>query len=363
MFRPQLPPEQLRSFVTAAEAAGLDDVWLWEDCFLEGGLTAAAAALAWTSSVRVGLGLMPVPFRNPALAAMELATLARLFPGRFVPAAGHGVQAWMGQVGARAASPMTLLREWVPAVRSLLRGETVTTSGDYVKLDAVALDWPPETVPPLLVGARGPKTVAFAGAGADGMVLDVPIQPDEVRDVVAQARASGPHEVVVYVLAGVVREPLEAELRDNPRYSGGLLAAGSPTEVAGVVRAYAEAGATTVVLQPAEGDLAPEPLIGLAAEVRTLLTGASAPAPATSFFVTRVRDDAFRDGLLVSGETLSGKIAVGQMLRDEVGRQTRVIQLEFLSPRDVRLGEVTFLVERTTPNPAVEGVVLTALSG
>jgi alkanesulfonate monooxygenase SsuD/methylene tetrahydromethanopterin reductase-like flavin-dependent oxidoreductase (luciferase family) len=271
VFRPQLPPEQLRSFVTAAEAAGLDDVWLWEDCFLEGGLTAASAALAWTSSIRVGLGLMPVPFRNPALAAMELATLARLFPGRFVPVAGHGVQDWMAQVGARAASPMTLLREWVTAVRSLLRGETVTVSGDYVNLHAVALDWPPDTVPPLLVGARRPKTVAFAGAGADGMVLDVPIPPDGVREAVTQAAAPGPHEVVVYVLAGVAREPLEAELRDNPRYSGGPLAAGSPAEVADVVRAYAEAGATTVVLQPAATDLEAEPLITLAAEVRTLV--------------------------------------------------------------------------------------------
>ena len=91
LFRPQLPPERLHDFVRSAERAGLDDLWLWEDCFREGGLTTATAALAWGSSLRIGLGLMPVPLRNPALAAMEIATLARLFPGRFVPAAGHGV--------------------------------------------------------------------------------------------------------------------------------------------------------------------------------------------------------------------------------------------------------------------------------
>src|ERR1700722_10846623 len=163
LFRPQLPPERLAGFVAAAEDAGLDDLWLWEDCFLEGGLTTATAALAWSSSIRVGLGLMPVPFRNPALAAMEIATLARLFPGRFVPAAGHGVLAWMDQVGAGASSPMTLLREWVSAARALLGGQTVTVSGDYVRLAGVALDWPPAEVPPLLVGARGPKTPALAG--------------------------------------------------------------------------------------------------------------------------------------------------------------------------------------------------------
>src|SRR5262249_37626375 len=68
-------------------------------------------------------------FRNPALAAMELATLARLFPGRFVPVAGHGVQAWMEQVGARAESPMTLLREWVTAGRALPPGGAGSGAG------------------------------------------------------------------------------------------------------------------------------------------------------------------------------------------------------------------------------------------
>jgi len=86
VFRPQLPPERMREFVLAAEAAGLDDVWLWEDCFAEGGLASASAALAWTRSVRIGLGLMPVPLRNPAVAAMELAAAA---VGR--PASPHPV--------------------------------------------------------------------------------------------------------------------------------------------------------------------------------------------------------------------------------------------------------------------------------
>lgn len=271
IFRPQLPPEQLRAFVIAADEARLDDVWLWEDCFLEGGLTASVAALSWAPSVRVGLGLMPVPFRNPALAAMEVATVARLFPGRFAPAAGHGVLDWMAQVGARAASPMTLLREWVTAVRALLRGETVTTAGSYVNLSEVALDWPPGEVPPLLIGARGKRTIALAGEIADGLVLDAGIAPDDVRAAVAQAVANRPHEVVVYLLAGSSREVLEAELRGSGWGSPGAFAAGSPAEVADVVRAYADAGATTVVLQPPPSELEPEPLISLAAEVRAEL--------------------------------------------------------------------------------------------
>jgi alkanesulfonate monooxygenase SsuD/methylene tetrahydromethanopterin reductase-like flavin-dependent oxidoreductase (luciferase family) len=273
VFRPQLPPEQLRTFVTLAEQAGLDDVWLWEDCFLEGGLTASVAALGWTDSLRVGLGLMPVPFRNPALAAMEVATVARLYPGRFVPAAGHGVQSWMEQVGARAASPMTLLREWVVAVRALLHGETVTTFGSYVRLDGVGLDWPPTVVPPLLVGARGPRTLALAGEVADGVVLDAASSPDAVRGMVARTAARHSPEVVVYVPAGRSAEPIEAEQATSTRPLRDAMAVGPPADIAAMVRRYGEAGATTVVLQPAVTDLDIEAFIRLAAQTREALPG------------------------------------------------------------------------------------------
>jgi alkanesulfonate monooxygenase SsuD/methylene tetrahydromethanopterin reductase-like flavin-dependent oxidoreductase (luciferase family) len=172
VFRPQSPPEDLRRIVEGADRGAVDELWLWEDCFLEGGLTAAAAALAWSERLHVGVGLLPVPLRNPALAAMEIATVARLWPGRFTVTLGHGVQDWMGQVGARAESPMTLLHEHVAAVLGLLDGETVTVAGRYVHLDQVALDWPPSQRPTLLIGARGPRTIELAGEVADGVLLD-----------------------------------------------------------------------------------------------------------------------------------------------------------------------------------------------
>jgi alkanesulfonate monooxygenase SsuD/methylene tetrahydromethanopterin reductase-like flavin-dependent oxidoreductase (luciferase family) len=181
VFRPQSPPEELRAAVEHAESAGVDELWLWEDCFLQGGLTSAAAALAWSSRLRVGVGLLPVPLRNPALAAMEIATLARTFPGRVVVALGHGVQDWMRQVGSAAESPMTLLREHTSAVRSLLAGERVDTDGRYVRLDGVALDWPPAVAPRLLLGARGPRTIALAGELTDGVLLDSVTDPEVVR--------------------------------------------------------------------------------------------------------------------------------------------------------------------------------------
>src|SRR5580658_1118453 len=138
---PPRAPEQIGPVARAAEQAGLAQLWIWEDCFKEGGIATAAAMLAATSRITVAIGLLPVPLRNVALTAMEVSALARLFPGRLAVGVGHGVQDWMGQVGARAESPMTLLREYATALSALLRGERVTARGRYVRLDDVALDF------------------------------------------------------------------------------------------------------------------------------------------------------------------------------------------------------------------------------
>ena len=100
---PTLPPEALRPLAAAADRH-LDELWLWEDCFKESSIAAAGAALAWTERVRVGIGLAPVPLRNVALLAMELATLHRLFPGP--PAARHRARrAGLDGPGRRAGRP------------------------------------------------------------------------------------------------------------------------------------------------------------------------------------------------------------------------------------------------------------------
>ncbi|RSM78619.1 LLM class flavin-dependent oxidoreductase, partial [Streptomyces sp. WAC 01325] len=167
VFRPQLAPERLRSVARLADEAGLEELWLWEDCFREGGISTAAAALAWTERIRVGVGLLPVPLRNVAITAMEAASLHRMFPGRPILAVGHGVQDWMGQVGARVESPVTLLREHLDVLRALLRGERVTVEGRYVRLDDVALDWPPAEAVPIIAGVTGPRSLRLAGEAAD----------------------------------------------------------------------------------------------------------------------------------------------------------------------------------------------------
>jgi len=283
VFRPQLPPERLRAVVQLADAAGLEELWLWEDCFREGGISAAAAALAWSERVRVGVGLLPVPLRNVAITAMEAATLYRLFPGRPILAVGHGVQDWMGQVGARAESPVTLLREHLDALRALLRGERLTTQGRYVKLDDVGLDWPPEGPVEILAGAGGPRTLRLAGAAADGTVLTASTAPDGVRrarQLIDEGRESAgrteAHKVVVYLLTATgpgAAARLRAELAEEGLESvPDLGVAGDAGAVAKAVQRLVEAGADTVVLQPTGDEPDPEAFVRFAAEeVRALV--------------------------------------------------------------------------------------------
>jgi len=254
IFPPTQPPEQIGPVAVAADAAGLAQLWVWEDCFKESGIATATAMLAATSHVTVAIGLLPAPLRNVALTAMELATLARLFPGRLTAGIGHGVLDWMGQVGARVESPMTLLREYTAALSALLHGETVTTHGRYVHLDEVALDWPPAAVPPLLVGGIRPRTVSLAGELADGVIIPSGPSTEEVRAAAGHffgARAGGSGDVVVFT----------------------SVPAGSPArDIAAMAAEYAAAGATHVAVNADEDDADLVRFVGfLAQEVAPLL--------------------------------------------------------------------------------------------
>lgn len=255
--RPDVPPEQLREVAAAADESGLDELWLWEDSFWGGGISLSAAVLGMTQGLRVGVGLLPIPYRNVALCAMEISALDRAFPGRFLPGLGHGVQEWMGQSGVRAKSPITLMREYVTALRRLLAGEEVTVSGAYVNLDRVQLQFPTLSPVPLHVGAVGPRSLQVSGEVGDGTILvsdtaldDLPRIRGLVDDGRAEAGRTGAFEVTVFMSAAV----------------------GDPESTAASVRAWAAAGADRVVLEPAANEPDPAGFVAYAGrEVRPLL--------------------------------------------------------------------------------------------
>ena len=191
-------PRDVVALARHAEDVGLDAVWLVEDCFHTTAPSLAAAVLAATERIQVGIGILPAVARNVAFTAMEAATLARLGPGRVTIGIGHGVPDWMRQIGAAPRSPVGTLETVVSVLRRLMRGEEVTIDEHGVSLDAVRLDAVPEVAPDVLVGARGPRSLAAAGRVADGIVVPEHATPDVVAAALDHAGRSAGFRVAVY---------------------------------------------------------------------------------------------------------------------------------------------------------------------
>jgi len=230
-FDRSLPAPFVVEVAEALEAADVDQLWVIEDCFYTAGISLAATALARTERLTVGLGILPAVARNPAITAMELATLANLAPGRLLAGIGHGVQEWMEQMGARTSSPLTTLEEVITVVRRLLHGDTVTFEGGEVTMRDVALDAPPSEVPPLLAGVRGPKSLALAGRVADGVVLAEGAGPTYVRQSIAAAGHPDPFRVSVFTALGIHDDAAVAHRIMAP-FVADMLGGGGPAVLA-----------------------------------------------------------------------------------------------------------------------------------
>ncbi|UWE07632.1 LLM class flavin-dependent oxidoreductase [Actinacidiphila bryophytorum] len=260
MYDRSWAPEGLPAFAREVEQLGADDLWVVEDLGWNGGVSAAAVALGATQRLRVGIGIAPAPLRSPALLAMELATLARVFPGRLVAGIGHGVGEWMAGVGVAPASPLALLEESIVAVRALLRGEKVTVDGREVRLDGVQLVHPATEPPPVVAGVVRPRSLELSGRVADGTLLAEGNGPRDLESALALVRKGGAgadHTLTVYAF-GALGDDAEQTLRPMVEGQAGWLGrapedvftvSGTAAQAADQVRDLAAAGATTVVLR------------------------------------------------------------------------------------------------------------------
>ena len=209
---PTLSVGHLAGYAQRAEQLGFPEVWVVEDCFLHGAFAQAATILASTRSVHVGLGIVPAAARNVAFAAMEIATLAGLYPGRLTVGVGHGMRGWLEQAGVWPSSPLALLMEYIQALRSLLAGQRVDFGGRYVRLHGVQLAHVPTVVPPVFAGVRGPRSLQLSGKVAQGTILAEPVTP-EYLSMATKKIASEDQEIVAYNVASVDDDPAVARGR------------------------------------------------------------------------------------------------------------------------------------------------------
>jgi alkanesulfonate monooxygenase SsuD/methylene tetrahydromethanopterin reductase-like flavin-dependent oxidoreductase (luciferase family) len=293
-----MAPEDIVPMSQLAERLGYGELWFSEDCFFTGAMSSVTAALGATRELPVGIGIVSAVTRHPALLAMELAAMSRLYPGRVRPGVGLGVPLWLDQMGLMPRSPLTALRECVTNLRRLLAGQEVTEAGDVFAFDRVKLTYEPQEELPIYMGLVNEKGLRLSGEIADGTVLSVLAGVEYIRwareQIVAGMALGGRtahHQVTTYVLYSCLADSAAAKeaLRDVTAFyleampdnalgqvygivpqvaamlPGGpaqiarempdawledLVIAGDPDECATKLRAFLEAGSDTIGLWP-----------------------------------------------------------------------------------------------------------------
>ncbi|MGH2874127.1 MAG: LLM class flavin-dependent oxidoreductase, partial [Solirubrobacteraceae bacterium] len=179
----------------AADQAGLDSVWISEG-WGQDAVSMLGAVAARTERIALGSGLMIVPARTPAAAAMAAATLDTLSGGRFRMGIGvSGPQVSEGWYGVSFAQPLRRVREYVEIIRTALRREgPLTYEGGVYQIPLSGAPYgkplklliePPRPDIPIYLGAMGERAVAQAIEIADGW-LPIMVSHDMIADVKAR---------------------------------------------------------------------------------------------------------------------------------------------------------------------------------
>jgi len=192
--------------VLEAERLGFSQAWTGE-AYGTDAVTPAAWMLARTSRIRVGTGIMQIPARTPACAAMTAMTLQLMSGGRFLCGLGvSGPQVVEGWHGVRFGKPMTRTKEYIAIIRQILeRKAPLQFAGEeyvipYAGPDATGLGKPLRSIthgdPSLkfYMASITPAGLRTSGECADGVlpIFYSPEQPGVVSDpILAGKRKAG----------------------------------------------------------------------------------------------------------------------------------------------------------------------------
>ncbi|WP_354700590.1 F420-dependent glucose-6-phosphate dehydrogenase [Paraconexibacter sp. AEG42_29] len=174
----------------AAEAAGLDHVWvpdhlIFHRPILESVTTLAAVAGA-TERVGLGFAILNPVLRNVTQLAKQLSSLAVLAPDRLLLGVGLGgeIEAEFVAAGVDKTTRGKRLDEVLELLPRLLAGEQVSFDGHNV-VECAGLAPIPDAMPPVIVGGRSPAALARAARVGDAW-MPMWMDPSTVADYKAQ---------------------------------------------------------------------------------------------------------------------------------------------------------------------------------
>jgi 5,10-methylenetetrahydromethanopterin reductase len=211
-FFPDVAAGEIVQTIVAAEALGIDEVWLGDEGPARDPFALLAAAAQVTRRIRLGVGVTNPYLRHPATTAASALTIHELSGGRMLLGIGPGGDLALKPAQVERTRPLTATRRAVRIIRAVCRGEK--TEGYTPAPHAVsALHLP------LYIGARGEAFNRFASEAADGAFL-AGIPRSRLAPTAAWARSKRDIDLAVYVTAVFDQKTLEIA---RPRMIYGLL--------------------------------------------------------------------------------------------------------------------------------------------
>ena len=177
----KVAPEATVEAAVATEEAGFRRIWLTEDYYRKAGFASSAAVLASTRELAVGLGVTSLFLRHPTVLAMEIATLERMYVGRFEVGLAGGSPRALKSAERVATSIVTSTGDRLDVVRRLLSGAEVDWRDDFDRVTEARLEYLPKVPSTIWMAAEGPRMLATAAARADGVVFSVFSTPEYLR--------------------------------------------------------------------------------------------------------------------------------------------------------------------------------------
>jgi 5,10-methylenetetrahydromethanopterin reductase len=201
---PDLPIDGLVRQAVAAEAAGVDSIWVADEKFYRDPFITLGAIATYTSEVRIGTCVVEPYSRHPALISMAMGSLAELAPGRVVIGIGAGGSGFP-PMGVQRKKPATAMSEASAIIRGLLCGEEVTVEGNAIRFEAGRLNFATTPIP-IYIAGRGPKMLKAAGRTGDGVIAAPyasPLALDEPLRMIKEGIKERSDEIAPSIVARV----------------------------------------------------------------------------------------------------------------------------------------------------------------
>ena len=170
------------------ENAGFHGMWLGSGFGFDP-ITALALAGSATSSVSLGVAVVPTWPRHPVVMAQQAATASAATGGRFRLGVGPSHAPVMGMYGIPMDRPISHLREYLTIVRTLLSSGSVAHSGERFQVTAF-LDVADAPATPVLLAVLRPQMARLAGGHSDGALCWL-TPASYLHDVIAPNLAAG----------------------------------------------------------------------------------------------------------------------------------------------------------------------------